>query len=78
MTPTVSKRGPLAGIKIVDLSIAATGPYAVALLADQGAEVVKVERPVMGDIGFIVHPIAVGVPRLRIPCESGAARISFS
>ena len=37
--------GPLVGVKVLDLSIALTGPYAVALLADQGAEVVKVERP---------------------------------
>jgi crotonobetainyl-CoA:carnitine CoA-transferase CaiB-like acyl-CoA transferase len=33
------------GVRILDLSIALTGPYAVALLADQGAEVIKVERP---------------------------------
>jgi crotonobetainyl-CoA:carnitine CoA-transferase CaiB-like acyl-CoA transferase len=43
--------GPLAGIRIVDLSIALSGPWAVALLADQGAEVVKVEPPGIGDIG---------------------------
>ena len=45
---------PLAGIKIVDLSIALTGPYAAALLGDQGGEVVKVERPGFGDIGRYV------------------------
>ncbi len=28
--------GPLQGIRILDLSIALTGPYAAALLADQG------------------------------------------
>ena len=37
--------GPLDGIRVLDLSIALTGPYAAALLGDQGAEVVKVERP---------------------------------
>src|SRR5205823_10430268 len=37
--------GPMAGVRIVDLSIALTGPYAAALLADQGADVIKVERP---------------------------------
>jgi len=47
----VSDSLPLSGIKVVDLSIALTGPYAVALLGDQGAEVVKVERPGFGDIG---------------------------
>src|SRR5262245_61943691 len=43
--------GPLAGVRVVDLSIALSGPLAVGLLADQGAEVVKVEAPGIGDIG---------------------------
>ncbi|MES2715090.1 MAG: CoA transferase [Pseudomonadota bacterium] len=36
---------PLQGIRIVDLSTVFSGPMAAALLADQGAEVVKVEAP---------------------------------
>ncbi len=67
--------GPLAGIKIVDLSIAATGPYAVALLADQGAEVVKVERPVMGDIGRWVGVSNGGMSALYVACNRGKRSI---
>jgi len=37
--------GPLAGIKVVDLSQIVSGPMAAAILAEQGAEVVKVESP---------------------------------
>lgn len=42
--------GPLAGIKIVDCSQIVSGPFAVMILADQGAEVVKVEPPGYGDL----------------------------
>ncbi len=44
-----SRRGPLAGIKVVDAGILVQGPQAAALLRDMGAEVIKVELPNMGD-----------------------------
>jgi crotonobetainyl-CoA:carnitine CoA-transferase CaiB-like acyl-CoA transferase len=42
--------GPLDGIKIVDVSAILSGPLATMLLADQGAEVVKIEPVLHGDI----------------------------
>jgi crotonobetainyl-CoA:carnitine CoA-transferase CaiB-like acyl-CoA transferase len=40
---------PLAGLKVVELARILAGPWAGQLLADLGAEVVKVERPETGD-----------------------------
>ncbi len=70
--------GPLAGIRILDLSIAATGPYAVALLADQGADVVKVERPGFGEIGRWIGVQIDGISALYQVCNRGKRCIAVN
>lgn len=46
-TPTPS--GPLQGFRIIDLTSMISGPLATMILADQGADVIKVENPRGGD-----------------------------
>ncbi|MBF6464697.1 CoA transferase [Nocardia beijingensis] len=43
-TPSTAEQGPLAGIKVIELAGIGPGPHAALLLADLGADVVRVQR----------------------------------
>jgi crotonobetainyl-CoA:carnitine CoA-transferase CaiB-like acyl-CoA transferase len=51
-------KGPLEGVKILEATKAAAGPFAGMLLADLGAESIKIELPGTGD------PTRIGIPRV--------------
>ncbi|MGY0019997.1 CaiB/BaiF CoA transferase family protein [Streptomyces sp. YJ-C3] len=51
---TESGGGPLAGVRVVELAGIGPGPFAAMLLADLGADVVRVDRP--GGAGLAINP----------------------
>jgi len=51
---------PLEGVRVLDLSRVLSGPYCTMILADQGADVVKIERPDTGDDARHLGPPYVG------------------
>jgi crotonobetainyl-CoA:carnitine CoA-transferase CaiB-like acyl-CoA transferase len=63
--------GPLAGVRIIDLSVMISGPLATMLLADQGADVLKVESPGVGDLMRYVGSGKSGMSALFAMCNRG-------
>lgn len=69
--PADSPRGPLAGVRIVDMSRLAPGPYATMLLADMGAEVIVIGG---GRAGLPLEVVSRGKTFVSLDLKSEAGR----
>ena len=70
--------GPLEGIKILDLTQVLFGPFATMLLSDLGAEVIKVERPEVGDIARGNGPLVRGLSTYFLSLNRGKKSITLN
>ncbi len=74
----MSEELPLAGLKVLDLSRVLSGPYASMILADMGADVVKVERPGSGDdTRSFGPPFAGGVSTYFLSINRGKRSVAL-
>lgn len=68
---------PLAGIRILDFSRLLPGPYLTLLLADLGAEVIKVETPLAGDYSRLAPP-ELGLGKLYEAVNQGKKSLALN
>ncbi len=69
--------GPLEGVRIIDVSEVISGPLAVMLLADQGADVIKVEPPKYGEQSRQLSNYRNGMAALYANCNHGKRSIGI-
>jgi crotonobetainyl-CoA:carnitine CoA-transferase CaiB-like acyl-CoA transferase len=67
--------GPLEGVKVLDLSQVISGPMAAQWMADQGADVIKVEDPQMGDLCRWLGPRKGDIAALFLTANRGKRSI---
>ncbi|MFC4536467.1 CaiB/BaiF CoA transferase family protein [Sphaerisporangium dianthi] len=69
--------GPLSGVLVADFSRVLAGPYATMLLADMGADVVKVEGPKGDDTRAWTPPVRDGVSTYYLGVNRGKRSIAL-
>src|ERR1700742_5327122 len=66
-----SLTGPLAGVRIIDLTAMVMGPYCTQIMADMGADVIKVEPPQGDNTRYISVGPAPGMSGVFVNVNRG-------
>jgi CoA:oxalate CoA-transferase len=69
--------GPLTGIRVLDLTQVLFGPFSTMMLSDMGAEVIKIERPKIGDIARGNAPVVRGVSTYFLSINRGKKSVAL-
>lgn len=69
--------GPLTGVRIIDLSIAHSGPFGSQILADLGAEVLKIEPPSIGELARDLVPKLKGEGHYVLALNRGKKSVAL-
>lgn len=71
MSDKTGANGPLAGVRVVDLTSVVFGPYATQIMADMGADVIKVEPPAGDNTRWISAGPAEGMGGIHVNVNRG-------
>lgn len=71
MKSPVRHSGPLSGIRVVDLTSMVFGPYATQIMADMGADIIKIEQPAGDDMRYANAGLSPDLGGIYVNCNRG-------